>query len=177
MQIVKKTKTEHKTEHKPKPNFFPGDFAVYPAHGVGRIESIETREVGGEKQEFYIMNIIENQMVIMIPVRNASSVGLRKIIEEKNIKDVYDILQTKRDKPIDRTWNRIQKKYMSKIMTGDLCEVAEVFRDLYDLNLKKGISFEQNKLLDTAKGLLVKELCIVKKEDETTIMSELESFF
>jgi CarD family transcriptional regulator len=41
--------------------------AVYPAHGVGVIESIEQRRVGECEQSFYVMKILKNNMVIMIP--------------------------------------------------------------------------------------------------------------
>ncbi len=173
MQMLKKANIEDQNQTK----FFPGDFAVYPAHGVGKIESIETKEVGGEKQDFYIMNILENKMVIMIPIKNATSVGLRNTVDEKDIQEVYSIMQSRREKPLGKTWNRIHKRYMDKIMSGDLCKVAEVFRDLYLLNIEKGISFEQNKLYDTAKGLLLRELSIVRNTDESVIMAEIESLF
>ena len=77
-----------------------GDLAVYPAHGVGRIESIESREISGEKQDFYIMKILDNNMIIMIPVRNVDSVGLRDVIDKKEVPRVYEIMK-KRDIPAD----------------------------------------------------------------------------
>ena len=49
----------------------------YPAHGVGKIESIESKSIGGKRQDFYIMRILDNSMKIMIPVPNAETVGLR----------------------------------------------------------------------------------------------------
>ena len=54
-----------------------GDLAVYPAHGVGVIESIEIRDISGSKQEFYILKILDSNMTIMIPLQNVDSVGLR----------------------------------------------------------------------------------------------------
>ena len=65
--------------------FAIGDLAVYPAHGVGEITAIETRVVNGEEHDFYIMKVLENGMVIMIPTWNVESVGLRDIIDEKDI--------------------------------------------------------------------------------------------
>lgn len=159
-------------------HFKPGDLAVYPAHGVGRIESIESREIGGSFQDFYIMKIIENNMVIMIPTKNVSSVGLRDIIDENNIQDVYNVILKRRKNPIDnQTWNRRYREYMDKIKTGSLYDVAEVFRDLFLLKLRKDLSFGERKLLDTAKGLLLKELCISTSREEDSILSEIESLF
>jgi len=84
-----------------------GDLAVYPAHGVGRIEAIESRVVNGEKHDFYIMKILENNMVIMIPTWNVESVGLRDVIGEKEIPKIMDVIKSKRDLAVDnQTWNR-----------------------------------------------------------------------
>ena len=73
--------------------FRVGDLAVYPAQGVGRIESIEKKEIMGNKQLFYIMKILGNSMTIMIPTESAESVGLREVISEKEIPRVYEILK------------------------------------------------------------------------------------
>ena len=64
--------------------FAVGDLAVYPAHGVGKINAIESKVINGEKNDFYIMKIIENGMVIMIPTWNVDSVGLREVIAEED---------------------------------------------------------------------------------------------
>jgi len=82
----KAIKNKDSVEGQEQKTFNPGDLAVYPAHGVGMIESIESREIGGEKMNFYIMKIIENNMVIMIPTKNVTSVGLRSVINKKDIK-------------------------------------------------------------------------------------------
>ena len=158
--------------------FVAGDLAVYPAHGVGRIESIESKTVNGEEHDFYIMKVLESSMVIMIPTRNVASVGLRDIIDKKEIPKVYDIMMEKQEGTGEnQTWNRRYREYMDKIKTGSLFEVAEVFRDLSLLKLTKDLSFGERKLYDTAQLLLVKELSKAKDTDEQTILSEIESMF
>ena len=158
--------------------FIAGDLAVYPAHGVGKIESIESREIGGKIQDFYIMKILENNMVIMIPTKNVSSVGLRNIINKNDIESVYDVMRNRKENSIDnQTWNRRYREYMDKIKTGSLYDVAKVFRDLYLLKLTKDLSFGERKLLDTAKGLMLRELSIATKKAEAIIFSEIESLF
>jgi len=159
-------------------SFRAGDLAVYPAHGVGRIESIESKVINGEKHDFYIMKVLENNMVIMIPIRNVDSVGLRDLISDEDIPRVYEIMKQKRTVTNDnQTWNRRYREYMDKIKTGSLYEVAEVYRDLYHLKLTKDLSFGERKLYDTAQGLLVKELSTAKNTDENTIITEIRSIF
>ncbi|MCD6586346.1 MAG: CarD family transcriptional regulator [Desulfobacteraceae bacterium] len=158
--------------------FHVGDLAVYPAHGVGKIESIESRTINGEKHDFYILKILENGMVIMIPTWNVDSVGLRNTIAATQVPEIYDLLKTKKDDLFDnQTWNRRYKEYMDKLKTGCLFDVAEVFRDLFLLKLIKDLSFGERKLLDTAKGLLIRELCTAKNLDEETIWAEIEALF
>ena len=175
----KKAKESTSQSSEPKMREFQvGDLAVYPAHGVGEIQAIESRVVNGEKHDFYIMKVLENGMVIMIPIRNVESVGLRDIISKEDVPRIYDVMKSRKDGlPDNQTWNRRYRDYMDKIKTGSLYDVAEVFRDLSLLKLTKDLSFGERKLYDTAQVLLVRELSTAKNSDEDTIISELESLF
>jgi CarD family transcriptional regulator len=154
-----------------------GDLAVYPAHGVGIIERIETQEFSGASQDFYVMRILENDMIIMIPTQNVESVGLRGIIEQKEVPKLYSILE-KRDVVIDnQTWNRRYREYTDKIKTGSVYEVAEVYRYLLILKIEKELSFGERKMLDTARNLLVKEIALAKKVEEKQIEKDLDKMF
>ena len=175
----KKAKESTETESVKETNheFQVGDLAVYPAHGVGTIQAIESRVVNGEKHDFYIMKVIENGMVIMIPTANVVSVGLRNLISEAEIPSIFDVLKNRNAQNDTQTWNRRYREYMDKIKTGSLFDVAEVFRDLFILKITKDLSFGERKLYDTAQVLLVKELSTAKKVDEKTVLKEIESLF
>ncbi|MBE9544069.1 MAG: CarD family transcriptional regulator [Proteobacteria bacterium] len=177
--MTEKKAKENKRSAKAKVREFQiGDLAVYPAHGVGKIQAIESRVVNGEEHNFYIMKVLENGMVIMIPTSNVESVGLRNIIDKKEVPKVYEVMKFRKDGlPDNQTWNRRYREYMDKIKTGSLYDVAEVFRDLFLLKLTKDLSFGERKLYDTAQVLLVRELSTAKKMDEAAILSELEALF
>ena len=160
-----------------KKEFYKGDLAVYPAHGVGCIESIESKEINGDTMNFYMMKIVENGMVIMIPTSNVESVGLREVIPETEVPEVYKVMQEKAQGADNQTWNRRYREYMDKIKTGSIYDVAEVFRDLFQLKLEKDLSFGERKLLDTAQNLLVQELSTAKDIDEKSMMQEIENLF
>ncbi len=154
-----------------------GDKAVYPGHGVGVIEAIETKQISGRELMFYILRVLDNGMTIMIPRDNAGAVGLRGVIRKLEIPKVLQILKN-RDVEIDQqTWNRRYREYMEKINTGSIFEIAEVLRDLYLLRTEKELSFGERKILDTAKNLLVKELAIVRDVKETDILREIKTIF
>jgi len=157
--------------------FQVGDLAVYPAHGVGVIEKIESQEISGCRQDFYVMRILDNNMIIMIPTTNVDHVGLRDIIAKTELPKLFSILK-KRDVILDsQTWNRRYRDYMEKIKTGSVFEVAEVYRDLLILRYDKELSFGERKMLDTARTLLVKEISLAKEITESQVESELDRIF
>jgi CarD family transcriptional regulator, regulator of rRNA transcription len=175
---MKKDNEKTKTSKQKVRKFKVGDLAVYPAHGVGKINSIESKIVNGEEHDFYMMKILENEMTIMIPTWNVEQVGLRDVIDEEEISKVYDIMKKREESPGDtQTWNRRYREYMEKIKTGSLYDVAEVYRDLSLLKLTKDLSFGERKLYDTAQTLLVTELSSARNTDEQTIISEMELLF
>lgn len=157
--------------------FKPGDKAVYPAHGVGEVKSIETREISGNRQTFYILKILDNGMTIMVPTQNVKTVGLREIIDEEQVEDVYEILK-ERDITVDnQTWNRRYREYMDKIKTGSVYEIAEVLRDLSMLKFEKELSFGERKMLDTARSLLIKELALAQRCSEEEVLKDIQKIF
>ncbi len=156
--------------------FKVGDLAVYPAHGVGVIERIENREISGCQENFYIMRILENNMIIMIPSSNTQNVGLRELIDQTEVSKVFSILKN-RDMYVDdnQTWNRRYRDYIDKIKSGSVFEVAEVYRDLSTIKQDKELSFGERKMLDTARSLLVKEISLAKNMKEEDVERDIQS--
>jgi len=160
-----------------KQQFSVGDKAVYPVHGVAEVVALEQRDIGGNTTSVYILKIVDTGLKIMIPTMNAGSVGLRELITAKQAKEVYEILKS-RDIPRDtQTWNRRYREYMEKIKTGSVFEIAEVLRDLSVLRATKDLSFGERKMLETARGLMVKELALAKGVPEDKISAEIDAIF
>ena len=157
--------------------FNVGDMAVYPAHGVGLIEAIEARKVGENEQAFYVMRIVDSNMVIMIPTTNSKTVGLRTIIAAKDVDKVFKILQDRSNETTAQPWNQRYREYMEKIKTGSVYEIASVLRDLYLLREDKALSFGERKMLDTAKNLLVKEIALANDTKEVQVEKKIEQIF
>ncbi len=158
-------------------SFQVGDMAVYPAHGVGKIESIETRAVGDLQQSFYVINIIETKMTIMIPTNSCGNVGLRAIIQAGEVDEIYSILKDREVTITPQPWNQRYREYMEKIKTGSVYEIARVLRDLYILQADKTLSFGERKMMDTAQGLLVKEISIANHTNEDVISQSINHIF
>ena len=139
--------------------------------------ALEQRDVGGSKVPVYILKILDTGLKIMVPTTNAGSVGLRDLITSKQVKEVYSILKS-RDIPRDtQTWNRRYREYMEKIKTGSVFEIAEVLRDLCVLRTTKELSFGERKMLETARGLIIKELALAKGVGDDKIGAEIDAIF
>ena len=158
--------------------FKVGDMAVYPTQGVGVIEAIESKEFVGEKHDFYVLRILDSDMTIMIPVNNTDSVGMRTLIDKERVARVYDVLNDKSEMgQAIASWSRRQRGYNEKIKSGDLFEVAEVLRDLYQIKEAKELSYGEKKVLELARKLLVKEVALAAGTEEERVVERVESFF
>ncbi len=157
--------------------FKVGDKAVYPAQGVAEVISIEERDIAGARQRFYVLKILDTERRIMVPVSNARNVGLREVISEPQIKEIFEILREHNSQFDTQTWNRRYRGFMDKIKTGSIYDVAEVLRDLYWLKNDKTLSFGERRMLDTARNLIVKEIAIARRKSEDDVQSEIESIF
>lgn len=154
--------------------FDVGSFAVYPGHGVGVIETIEKKEVGGKKQDFYILRVLDTKMTIMVPTQSAHMAGMREVINPAKIPEVFAILKDKEVPNNHQPWNQRFRGYMERIKSGSIFEVAKVFRELCCLRAEKELSFGEKKLIDTAKKLLIKELAISMKAEEAEIGKDIQ---
>ncbi len=153
--------------------FKVGDKVVYPMHGAGIIEAIEEREVLGERQKYYIMRLPIGDMKVMIPVDSIDGIGLREVIGEKEVSQVFEILRSEKTK-MSSNWNRRYRANMQKIKSGDIFEVAEVVRNLMQRDKEKGLSTGERKMLDNARQILISELVLAKNLEEEKVSSMLD---
>lgn len=154
-----------------------GDKAVYPAHGVGEVTAIETQEIAGFEQTFYVLRILANGMTVMVPTNAVRQVGLREVINAAEVKRVFDVLKEKEMSVDSGTWNRRHREYVEKLKSGSIFEVARVFRDLCRVADNKELSFGERKLLDTSRSLLVSELACADECAPDEVGAKLDKMF
>lgn len=157
--------------------FKVGDKAVYPARGVAEVIKIEEKDIGGTRQKFYVLQIVDTDHKVMVPVNNASAVGLRTVINDEEIGEIFDILKERTIAFDKQTWNRRYRGFMDKINTGSIYDVAEVLRDLYRLKTDKQLSFGERRMLEKARDLIVKEIAVAREQTEENVKTEIESIF
>jgi CarD family transcriptional regulator len=151
-----------------------GDKIVYPMHGVGNIDGIEKKTVLGKKADYYIISIINSKMKVMIPVSNADNIGIRAIIQKKEIKKVLAVMAKDENSSVD-DWKERYQNNIDKIKSGSIYEVAEVARDLFRRGSTKELSIMERKLYENAYQLVTHEIALAKDiniEDAGNIVSE-----
>ncbi len=150
--------------------FEVGAKVIYPTHGLGVIEKIETRKFSGVDSAFYVIRIKKKGMTIMAPINSANQVGVRTIIPKRDVPKVIDILKDGEAECHEPNWNKRQKTYQEKIKSGSLFEVATVFKTLFTLKESKGLSFVEQQVFENAYQLIVTELAEAKGVGEDKAM-------
>ena len=153
--------------------FSIGDMVCYPMHGIGQIEAIEEQEVLGKTAEYYIIQLINNRVTAMIPVKNADIVGLRNIISPEDAQDIIQYYRTAKPEIGSNNWNQRYRENMDKLKTGTLRDVADVILCLKKRNSIKGLSSGERRMLATASGIFVSELAYALSATEKEVQKKL----
>jgi len=159
--------------------YSPEQLVVYPAQGVGVIESLERQKIGGHDAEFYIIRIFTNNIKVMVPVNNARSVGLRKPCTTIEANAVLASLQDRSSFTgyTGQNWNRRYREYSERLKSASLLDVCYVLKELILISGEKELSFGERRLLEQAMGLVTSELsCVLQKEPEE-LKCLIENFY
>jgi CarD family transcriptional regulator len=159
--------------------FYRGQIVVYPAQGPGVIEGLERREIGGGETEFYVIRIFSGSTKVLVPVRNAASVGLREPCTPDEACAALAALQNPgtRAGPWGQNWNRRYREYTERLKSPSLTEVCGVLKELFLLSGRKELSFGERRLQEQAMSLVSTELACVLKKEVHEIRSSIEGFF
>ena len=153
--------------------FNVGDKIVYPMHGAGTIDSIEEKDILGEKQSYYILRM-PGGVKVMIPTAKAEEVGVRNIIDKSSADRVISVLE-QNETDMDKNWNKRYRDNMDKMKSGDIYEVADVVRNLSFKQKEKGLSTGEKKMLNNAKQILVSELVLAEHATQEEVEEIVET--
>ncbi len=139
-----------------------GDKVIYPNHGLGIVERIETKTIMGTTCGFYQLRMA-NETTVFVPVDNVDGVGLRRAITDNEVERLFNLLG---DGKIDshQNWKGRFKDNSDRMRTGSIYDVVEVLKSLTFLSKTKSLSFREKRMLDRAKFLVVSEITEVMNE-------------
>ncbi len=156
-----------------KPEFRPNDFVVYPAHGVGRIISIEEQEIAGIHLELFVISFEKDKMTLRVPTHKATDIGMRGLSSPDVVSKALDTLKGKAR--VKRAmWSRRAQEYEQKINSGDLMAIAEVVRDLHRNDDQREQSYSERQLYEAALERLTREVAAVSGVDEAGAQKKVD---
>ena len=145
--------------------FEVGDKVVYPHHGAATIEKREKKTAFGKRQDYLILRLAYGDLTLMVPADNAAEIGLRDVINDEEVEEVFAVLR-KKEARMPTNWSRRFKNHVEKLKSGDIYQVAEVVRNLTIRENDKGLSAGEKRMLGKARQILVSELTFALKVDE-----------
>ena len=144
--------------------FTVGDHVVYPAHGVGQVQGVETQEVAGLKLEVYVITFDHEKMTLRVPTAKAKTAGLRSLAETGVVSKALTTLKGRAR--VKRTmWSRRAQEYEAKINSGDLISIAEVVRDLHRADNQPEQSYSERQLYESALDRMAREVAAIERID------------
>ena len=154
-------------------DFRPNEFVVYPAHGVGRIISVEEQEIAGIKLELFVVSFEKDKMTLRVPTHKASEIGMRSLSSPEVIEKAMTTLKGKAR--VKRAmWSRRAQEYEQKINSGDLIAIAEVVRDLHRNDDQREQSYSERQLYEAALERLTREVAAVDDGDEISAAQKVD---
>jgi CarD family transcriptional regulator len=153
-------------------DFSVGDHVVYPAHGVGRVQGIESQEVAGTKLELYVITFDHEKMTLRVPTGKARASGLRALAETGVVSKALTTLKGRAR--VKRTmWSRRAQEYEAKINSGDLISIAEVVRDLHRADNQPEQSYSERQLYESALDRMAREVAAIERIDRDAAIAML----
>lgn len=153
--------------------FDVGDKVVYPHHGAATIERREKKDAFGKKQDYLVLRLAYGDLTLMVPADNAEEIGLRDVINDEEVEEVFAVLR-KKEARMPTNWSRRFKNHVEKLKSGDIYQVAEVVRNLTIREKDKGLSAGEKRMLGKARQILVSELTFALNVDEETAEARLD---
>jgi len=157
--------------------FKKGDYVVYPMHGVGTIVDITKKTVLNEKKEYYVVELINTKMKVMIPTPTAVEIGLRHIIKKNEVTKILKLLREEYEET-EEDWKIRYQNNLLKVKSGSILSVSEVCRNLYKRARDKELSIMERKLYESAYSLIINEVALaqnVEVEEASNQISEVLS--
>jgi CarD family transcriptional regulator len=150
-----------------------GDKVVYPNHGIGVVEDILGTSEPTVASQFYKLRILSNATKVMVPIANVDGVGLRRVITNRDVDRIFDLLENKRVEQ-HANWKGRYKDNSDKMRSGSIYDVAGVLKSLSYLSKRKSLSFREKRMLDRARFLIVSEVAEVAGESQDLVEQKID---
>lgn len=156
-------------------SFVAGHKVVHKTHGVGVIQGTEVLNLGGQKQDYYILKILSTGLKVRFP-KDGHSTIVRSLVTEREIERIFETLRSPA-RSYSMVWNRRKKEFNEKIKSGSIFEIAEVYRDLHNREDGKELSFGEKEMLEKARQRIISEIAAARSQSGEEVARYIDQLF
>jgi len=140
---------------------------VHPAHGVGIVREIKKQMILGREVSYFYIDFPYNDLDrVMIPVERAKELGLRDLVDDNTIEEMLKIVRDRNGKYLDsledESFHKRHREYLERVQSGDILEVAKVYKTLHERSKAKDLGLKEKFLMERAEKMLLGELKYAK---------------
>ena len=143
-------------------------------YGGGVVESIVQKTVDSVARDYYILQLPNRSMVVMVPTENCEEIDVRPVVNEEQADQVLAAIP---EIQVEMTanWNHRYRENMERMKSGDLLEVARVIKGLTIRDQNRGLSTGERKMLHSARQILISEIVLSKSVSYEAVEEELNT--
>lgn len=140
-----------------------GSWIVHRFHGVGEIECIEEKSLGGSSTTYY--KVVTADSTLWVPLTDADEELFRPLASQEEFEQVLAILQRP---PREMAQNHLSRRSRINNVRAEnsLEEVARLLRDLWGRRAERQLNNTEERALRRLTGRLLSEWCVAHNVDE-----------
>lgn len=157
-------------------HFGVGDDVVMPGCGVGRVEAIETKDLGeGGRVELMRISLVAKEARVWIPLHRVSEQRVRAVIDPARIDATIALIEDQEAPTKRRNWNQRRRRYDEMLHSNSPSMLAKLLGELAAVREGKALSFTEKKLFREVWDLLETEFALALGVEREVIAERLEA--
>jgi len=153
--------------------FKVGEKVIYPGRGICQISQISTQDIDGKSVEFYHLIFLRTEASVMVPVKKARAVGIRRLLNKSEVPKVYAFLKQQIPAP-SRDYKVRYQRNVNRLASGTIFDIADVVKSLTYLSSIKKLSERESDMLERARALLINEIAQVTSTDRDEVQAKVD---
>lgn len=148
---------------------------VHSYHGIGTVQSIETRELLGDRATLVVCTFSQGdheEMTMLINLDRDHRL-IRPLVRAEEVPEVLSHLERYVPETLPKYTQRI-RFFTEKLKSSDIRGRCELIRDLRNLAARKALTDKERDFHDTALKLLITELAYVTGKPRSDIEERVE---
>ena len=154
--------------------FRTNEYIVYPAHGVGRIVSIEEQEIAGASLELFVINFEKDKMTLRVPTGKLETVGMRKLSEDKIVKKALEHAEGPRPHQAHHVVAPRAGIRGQDQLRRPRCRSPRWCATCYRSEAQPEQSYSERQLYEAALDRMAREIAAVERMDEASAVAKID---